>query len=270
MSNWFRSKSTKPALSKTNPGDGSTFKIGVANRRESWEEEVDLVKCLSEVLKSQKLEHAIHDGWLMLESGFTLQPQIVAIEPSEDGGLSSTTTIEVGHQDLIPNGLFEYQHAARDDPIGSISKGFQYWIDTDLIVLLESLNRDLINCTSLRKTFHDPESGAFERRIVLGPTAHFVTDTTDMEKYEHSFCPCCLFMNSVEAFGNHLENKEFFGVRLFAMREDDGNIDADCRINGEDFAAGREALIKYVNTWPDRGFEFRKQYVCIQVFEPYG
>lgn len=223
---------------------------------------------MSEILQSQKLEHKSYDGWLKLESGFSLQPQIVSIERMENGRMESTTTIEVGHNDLMPNGLFECQHATGDNPIDAVLQGIQYWIDTDLIVLLDSLNKGLRSCTSLKKTFHDPKLGAYERRIVLGSTAHFVTDRTNLENDEHPFCPCCLFMNSVEAFGNHLESKEFFGVRLFGMREDDGSIDADCRINGEDFEPGREALIKYVTTWPDRGFEFRKHYVCIQSFEP--
>lgn len=267
MANWFRSKTAKPSISKTNPGDGSTFKIGVANGQKTWEEKVDLVISLSGVLQSQKIEHKTREGWLELESGFTLQPQIVSIEPLENGSVQSTTTIEVGHQKLIPHGLYEYQHATGDNPIDAVSQGFRYWIDTDLIVLLDSLNKELIHCNPLKKTFHDPKLGAYERRIVLGPTAHFVTNTADLENNEHPFCPCCLFMNSAEAFGRHLESKEFFGVRLFGMREDDGSIDADCRINGEDFAPGREALIKYVKTWPDRGFEFRKQYVCIQAVD---
>jgi hypothetical protein len=41
-------------------------------------------------------------------------------------------------------------------------------------------------------------------------------------------------------------------------------VQADCRVNGEDWSAGAEALRAYVTRWPDRGFEFRKQYVVIQ------
>jgi hypothetical protein len=54
------------------------------------------------------------------------------------------------------------------------------------------------------------------------------------------------------------------GVRLFAMRGADGAAEADCRLNGEDWEAGKAALIKYVESWPDLGVEFRKQYVIIQ------
>jgi hypothetical protein len=40
-------------------------------------------------------------------------------------------------------------------------------------------------------------------------------------------------------------------------------MQADCRVNGEDWLAGADALRAYVATWPDRGLETRKQYVLI-------
>lgn len=69
---------------------------------------------------------------------------------------------------------------------------------------------------------------------------------------------------SINAFLDHLKSDEFFGIRLFAARYEDGAAEADCRVNGEDWPAGKEALIRYVNQWPQRGFEFRKQYVAIE------
>jgi hypothetical protein len=57
---------------------------------------------------------------------------------------------------------------------------------------------------------------------------------------------------------------QFYGIRLFAMRGQDGTAGADCRLNGEDWEPGKNALIAYVNSWPDRGVEFRKQYVILQ------
>jgi len=51
---------------------------------------------------------------------------------------------------------------------------------------------------------------------------------------------------------------------LFAMRNSQGHAEADCRVNGEEFEPGKLALRKYVETWPEAGIEFRKQYVVIQ------
>jgi hypothetical protein len=39
-------------------------------------------------------------------------------------------------------------------------------------------------------------------------------------------------------------------------------------VNGEDFEPGRAALAKWVEKWPSRGFEFRKQYVILQTVDP--
>jgi hypothetical protein len=56
----------------------------------------------------------------------------------------------------------------------------------------------------------------------------------------------------------------FYGIRLFAMRGSEGESEADCRVNGLDWEEGKQALVKYVNTWPDLGVEFRKQYIVLQ------
>jgi hypothetical protein len=61
-----------------------------------------------------------------------------------------------------------------------------------------------------------------------------------------------------------IKDSRFYGIRLFAMRRQDGAAGADCRLNGEDWEPGKNALIDYVNLWPDRGVEFRKQYVILQ------
>jgi len=49
-------------------------------------------------------------------------------------------------------------------------------------------------------------------------------------------------------------------------RDTEGHIEADCRVNGVDRPEGAAALMRYAKTWPDRGFEYRKQYVGIQTW----
>jgi len=51
------------------------------------------------------------------------------------------------------------------------------------------------------------------------------------------------------------------------MRDQDGAAAADCRVNGEDWKEGERALRAYVEKWPQRGFEARKQYVILQNFK---
>ena len=52
------------------------------------------------------------------------------------------------------------------------------------------------------------------------------------------------------------------------MRNAEGSAEADCRVNGVDWPAGKAALLKYVATWPERGFEYRKQFVAIRTLSP--
>ena len=86
----------------------------------------------------------------------------------------------------------------------------------------------------------------------------------------HEFCPCCLFTNSIAAFDDLLKDRAFHGIRLFVTRDTNGEIEADCRVDGIDRPEAVAALIKYAQTWPDRGLEYRKQYVCVQTLNGAG
>lgn len=66
------------------------------------------------------------------------------------------------------------------------------------------------------------------------------------------------------AFKELIEGDGFYGLRLFAARNAEGTPEADCRVNGEDWEIGAQALREYAGTWPSAGYEFRKQYVVLQ------
>ena len=109
---------------------------------------------------------------------------------------------------------------------------------------------------------------AKRRQIIFGPTVHRVTTEVRDACEQHDFCPCCLLTQSLAGFMQPLEGDEFCGIRLFASRDQDGLAQTDCRINGVDWPAGAEALLKYVATWPERGLENRKQFVAIRTLNP--
>lgn len=111
------------------------------------------------------------------------------------------------------------------------------------------------------------------RRAVLGSLACFAPQPRRAEAGEgnegprddgqHDFCTCCFLTRNFEAFRAQIEGDGYFGIRFYAMRDQDGAPGADCRINGEDYEPGMAALRSYVDTWPGSGFEFRKQYVFV-------
>ncbi|MDW3684252.1 DUF6348 family protein [Cupriavidus sp. CV2] len=96
------------------------------------------------------------------------------------------------------------------------------------------------------------------------PAAGGEESEQESESDEHGFCPCCLLTKSIEAFRPILETCEFAAIRLYAARDGEGEIQAVCRLNGEDYPAGKLALMDYVKTWPEMGFEFRKQLVVVR------
>jgi hypothetical protein len=67
------------------------------------------------------------------------------------------------------------------------------------------------------------------------------------------FISCRQLTNSFEAFRDLIESDEFYAVRLFALRGGDGNAGGDCRVNGDDWEKGAQALRGYASTWPASG-----------------
>ncbi len=143
----------------------------------------------------------------------------------------------------------------------------------DFVVFLDTLREKPLTCMLWELGFPEKDGRpARKRRAVLGPVAQLrakppaVTGDAAVpaETAEHDFCACCLLTRSFPAFKSLFEADGFFGIRLFAMRNADGMTQADCRVNGRDWPDGVAALCKYAETWPQAGFEFRKQYVAIQ------
>jgi hypothetical protein len=177
------------------------------------------------------------------------------------------TTIEVTHSEHFPQGVFEFQHATGDTIEDSIRCGVEQWAKTDLVALLDALRPKAETCMTMEISFPEAEGKpARFRRAVLSPVTHLQLKPPAQQAGaddEHPFCPCCLLTRSFEAFKGLFENDGFFGIRLFAARDQDGSPQADCRVNGMDWEAGAVALRQYVETWPGEGYEFRKQYVVL-------
>lgn len=222
------------------------------------------MKCMSNVLVPSGYACTVKKSWIELHSGFIIQPRFVSLQPLEKGGVRTVTTVEVTHPQGVPVGVFEYQHSTGENVENSITKGLEIWMQTDLPAFLDALREKPEQCTYLQI---DPSSTAStfpaRRRVVLGPVSHLVSRSEQKEE-EHPFCPCCLFTKTGSIWKELIAASAFYGIRLFAMRDNDGTCGADCRVNGEDWPLGKAALIDYVRTWPNRGVEFRKQYIILQ------
>ena len=219
---------------------------------------------------------------LVLDDGLQLEPHMVNMAAQSNGSWRTSTVVEVYHPQ-IKDLIFEYQHSAGSSQVASLHEGFNNWARMDLVTLRDAIQPEL-DCASLGLGYTDETTGeSYQRQVVLGPTAHCREQAAEEATHgaqdrannhdhdedgedgeQHDFCPCCLFTNSMEAFTDLLKGREFLGVRLYAARDAQGEISADCRVNGEDYPAALPYLHAYVQSWPQAGLEFRKQYVVIR------
>ena len=258
-----------------NPGRTVGGRVEFSNGDRKWTESFELIPIAADVLQGKGHEVGVHETYLELRpSGFIVEPLLVNIQLLEKGGVQTLTTIDVRHPELIKEGLFEFQHSTGDNVTESLIKGFESWEAGDLPVLLDALLPKPARCTLWVMTLPARDGlPARVRRAVLGNVAYFAerapaaSSSARVEgaqgEGDHPFCNCCFLTRNVEAFRACLEGDGCFGIRFYAMRGEDGTPGADCRINGEDYEPGMEALRAYVATWPGSGFEFRKQYVLL-------
>ena len=260
----FRKKRPAPLLCPSNPGIGVEAKIAFSTGDRSWTEHVNMVDLAAAVLKKLGYAVANEKTWLRhADSGFMILPQLVGMEHLDGGGGQTVTTVQTNHPTLAPGGVFEYQHAAGDSIADSISKGLEQWVQSDFVPLLDALRPTPESCTAVEWAFPAKDGKpARVRRAVLGPAARFVQEPPSKAEgntaEEHPFCHCCPLTNSFEAFRDLIEGDDLYCLRLFAARDANGVPQADCRVNGEDWEKGAQALRDYVRTWPAAGLEFRK------------
>jgi hypothetical protein len=263
---WFKSLFKKSAPKEDSiPDYGLDIRIAFSNDQGSWSESVNLLECLQEVLTELGRNFTRHEDHLIVEPGLKVVPRLTWFKPGYPKGIQTATIITTEYPAKIPNGIFEYQHASATNLKDAICQGFKSWATHDLPVFIDYVNASLTECTAMElKAPATYGRGETIRRALLGPPTqtYFLNPPEDQE---HCFCPCCLLTNSVDMLKELMNGDEFNAVRLLAIRNADGTTQADCRVNGAEYEAGKAALAKYAATWPGAGFEMRKQYV---IFEP--
>jgi len=225
-----------------------------------------IVRLLATALREQGFDTVELGNRLKLRCEIELQVEFLESVEFSNGNLRTSTRITSYHASYFPLGLAEFQHSVGSSVEQSLSDGFANWAKTDLVALQDSVREKPEDCTFMDMSFPASlSSGPKVRRVVFGPTGHFASSAAHIQEEDHPFCPCCLFTRNFEAFRSLIQSEETVGIRLFASRDNNGEITADCRINGEGFPEGVEHLKRYALTWSKiPGLEFRKQYVVIR------
>jgi len=227
-------------------------------------DEGELLEALLHVLREERHEGKRVGHELWLPSGLRLRPELLETVQLGPAHFRTFTRITATHPQVFPAGLPEFQHAAGNSVLASLRDGFNTWARMDLVTLEDALRAQPRDCTVMDMKFPLPSGRELHRQVLLGPVGHLAAAPERAGADEHPFCPCCLLSSSLEAFQEPLRTERFVGIRLFASRDAHGQVGADCRINGEPFEPGAQKLAEYVGTWPDRGLEFRKQYVVVR------
>jgi hypothetical protein len=264
----FFKKKPAPVACPANPGRTHEFRVALTGDWGSRTENVNAVTVLAATMKKHRHTVKSHGNWLEHpDSGFSILPQLVELVPLDDGGVRTISTVQVNHPTLVPNGVFEFQHAAGSTAEQSLANAFEGWTLGDFVALTEAVRDTPGQCMTMIMEL--PASNGHpgrKRRVILGPVAHYRQNPPASEE-EHPFCPCCMLTQSAEAFKEVIDVEDFRGLRFYSARDDAGQAMADCRVNGEDFERGIQALREYASTWPTAGYEFRRQFVVVHTLK---
>ncbi|MFZ3003430.1 MAG: DUF6348 family protein [Undibacterium umbellatum] len=227
--------------------------------------DAELTLALFEVLTAEAIKLKWQDNYLALDDGLLLAVERVETVVLSEDKCRTCTRIYASHAEYFPQGLSEYQHAMGTTESEAVLEGLRTWAKMDLLVLQDATREQPVNCTviEMNTSAEAAENSSF-RQVILGPVAHLASLPAPKKKEEHPFCPCCLFTESMPVFHDLLQTSDFIGIRLFASRDNEGTLAADCRVNGEDFVPAVAHLKQYADKWPQRGLEFRKQYVVVR------
>lgn len=228
---------------------------------------VDLSELLEKLLKARKLPVVRHEGALLVHRlGLSIRPRALSAARSDDGVVRTVSAIVWIDRQVFPRGTFEYQHGRGRTLREALELGLNDWLALDLPVLLDAKEDTPRTCPVMKLSFPDGRV----RRVLLGPAKHQAEQATAAQRANdpHPFCSCCFVTQSLPALDALLKSDEPYAVRFVALRMSNGEVSVDCRVNGEDFAPGHGALVHYAGSWPQLGFEARKQYVIIQSDPP--
>lgn len=228
----------------------------------------DTIAALIHVLEARGYRPKKHEGVVVLgDDDLVFLPMIAGgVQALEDGNFQTVTTIEIAHPDFEET-FFEYQHSLGSTVSEALEKGFDRWAELDLVPLLDALFEEPASCSAMKVSFpRRPDKPARDRRLVLGPVWAMLdrAHVPDAASESHPVgCACCFVTHNFDSLQSIIDSDEPCAIRFYAMRSADGELNADCRVNGRDYAEGKSAILAYAQSWPGRGFEVRKQYVVI-------
>ena len=221
------------------------------------------------MLREAGLEAQVSGDAVRLPSGLRLEVTLLdGANPDagelEDGRVVSTIRIVAIHDKLFPQGLQEVQHASGVSAEAAMMAGFAAWAQRTLPVLEDALRPAVRDCDLMNMKFKAHGDGK-ERvyQALFGPVVRVAAAPAPAAEDDEP-CGFCMTTRIQDALAGRLRGDGCTGIRLMAARDADGYLLADCAVNGEALPQAAARLMAYAQSWPDRGFEVREQYVILR------
>ncbi len=236
---------------------------GVEGRRAAAE-------MLAQVLGQSRLDARCTGDAVLLPSGLRLEAALLEARLLEDGRVATVTRVVAFHDALFADGLPELQRAIGADTAQAMAQGFSAWVQGARVALEDAVRTAVRDCPLLAVKVSAPGGGApTVYQAILGPVL-CVGPGPAQPAEDDELCPACMTTRVQDALRGHLRAGGYTGLSLVAGRDARGALAADCRVNGEPFSEGVERLVAYARSWPERGFEFRQQYVILRAAPAVG
>lgn len=185
------------------------------------------------------------------------------VDDSKNENVHSRLIIKTRHEKIFPKGISEYAYGwGKDVEEASINAAFR-WIESDFNTF-----HDLL-CKS---KLHDHEKNKMEFvsmstgeeilgwEAVFGDIIYLESQTKKLEINRNE-----IFLSMFDLItGALLSERGAYGIKYFAMQNEKGNVQLDCRLNCHDWEDGKVELEKYISNWEIQNeTHWRKQYVLV-------
>ena len=185
------------------------------------------------------------------------------MEEEEDGSFHSRVYIRTRHEELFPDGMYEYAYGLGETEEAATVNAVYRWIESDFNAIHDWLCTNAEHDHSDSKTeavSFSEEEGVMAWEVILGPLIRTASEQLQEEIYQDDF-----FLKMFDTLNTYLLGyKGLYPIKCFVMVDQAGEISLDCRVNGQAWAEGGAFLKKYAESWGLKNeTHWRKQYFII-------
>jgi hypothetical protein len=175
-------------------------------------------------------------------------------ENMTDNGCSVFMTIRCTHPIKFPAGITEYATGMAENKRAAVSQAFHNWIICDFTPIHDYLceSGTLLGSTSETACYAGELNEFVAWDIFYGPRIETVQHGSHLHPTKNDSKEQVIVIQTLfqaltdEVFGV----PGLYYIRTFMSKYQDGSIQCDCRVNGNDWEHGKESLIQYISQYP--------------------